>query len=99
MKIPKLPTNLSPEEKLAALGAASQSNDQVLAEKDTGGKPWRLADKKSKAAYPARIDGDINAKLEFVLQKMGRGVSKNNVINQSIDEFCNKWLTERGFDI
>lgn len=95
MKVPRLPTT---EDKLAALNAASGSTAGALANKETGGKPWLLADKKSKVAYPARLDGDINAKLEFMLQHLGRGVSKNAVINQAIGAHVDSWLAANGYN-
>lgn len=95
MALPRLPTA---EDKLAALDAASQATTNTLANKETGGKPWLLADKKAKAAYPSRIDGDINAKLEFMLQKLDRGTSKNAVINQAIGDYVDRWLQENGYN-
>ena len=95
MKVPKLP---SAEDKLAALKAASGQTETTLANKETNGKPWLLADKKTKVAYPARLDGDINAKLEFMLQHLGRGVSKNAVINQAIGDHVDRWLAENGYN-
>ena len=96
VNIPKLPSNLSSAQKLAALDAAEPSNTATLADKETGGKPWLLAEKKNKFAHASRIDGDINAKLDFVLEQMGRGVSKNALINQALNEFTNRWLAENG---
>lgn len=95
VKVPRLP---SAADKLAALEAASGSTQDALASKETGGKPWLLADKKTKVAYPARLDGDINAKLEFMLQHLGRDVSKNAVINQAIAAHVDSWLAANGFD-
>ncbi|MBM5575793.1 hypothetical protein [Deefgea sp. CFH1-16] len=94
---PKPPRQLSPEAKQAALQEAAPINTAELNAKETGGKPWLLADKKTKFTYLARLDGDINAKLEFILEQMGRGASKNALINQALDEFANKWLQQNGF--
>lgn len=98
MALPKIPKPPTTEEKLAALNAASGMNATAIADKETGGKPWLLADKKAKIAYPARLDGDINAKLEFMLDKIGRGTSKNAEINKAIEAYVDNWLKANGLD-
>lgn len=96
MKIPKLPQQRTDEEILSALEAASGATKEVLEHKQTNGKPWLLADKKAKIAYPARLDGDINAKLEFMLNAIGRGTSKNAEINKAVETYVDDWLKKNG---
>jgi hypothetical protein len=93
MALPKL----SDADKMAALNAATPVISSTLANKNSDGKPWLLADKKTKIAYPARLDGDIAAKLEFIYQRADGRPSKNSLINKAVEEFTDQWLKENGY--
>ena len=93
MALPKL----SDAAKMAALNSAAPTISATLADKATDGKPWLLADKKTKVAYPARLDGDIAAKLEFIYQKADGRPSKNSLINQAVEAYTDQWLKENGY--
>lgn len=93
MVLPKL----TPEEKLAALSAAEPITTSDILKKESGGRPWLLADKKNKVSYPARLDGDVAAKLEFIYQNAQGRPSKNSLINQAIELFADKWLEDNKY--
>jgi hypothetical protein len=96
MQLPKIP-KASDAEKLAALSAAEMSNSAILANKETGGKPWLLADPKLKRPFSDRLNGDVAAKLDFIYQHATPRMTKHEIINIAINEYAEKWLRENGY--